>query len=194
MQVVYQIENIVNGKKYIGSTHDYEHRKKNHLYYLRNNKHTSSKMQKDWDVHGEDNFTFSILENCDNLSREETYIIEEKYIEELNVCKEGYNTHPKVTTVTMKKDRKVEPKDDSLFYIEKKIRKFGNSKGIFLPQEFLLSLGVELGDFVYLTYDEGKIIIEKEIRSTEKLNIREDAVFKDKVTEVIKEYFDKIQI
>jgi len=60
---VYKIENKINGFIYIGSTINYIKRIKEHVFYLRRNKHCSKKLQEDFNKFGIDAFDFSILES-----------------------------------------------------------------------------------------------------------------------------------
>ena len=63
--VIYKIENLVNGKVYIGQTRvGFEKRKKQHIHELKNNIHNNDYMQKSWNKYGKENFKFSIVEEC----------------------------------------------------------------------------------------------------------------------------------
>ena len=60
---IYIIENIKNGKSYIGSTRaSFSKRFKEHLKLLRKEKHHSIKLQNAWNKHGKDAFKFRVLE------------------------------------------------------------------------------------------------------------------------------------
>lgn len=76
--VIYCIENIINGKKYVGSAVNYIKRCNNHKSALRLKTHTNIKLQRAWNKYGEGNLIFSILECVPNLdelvSREQYYI------------------------------------------------------------------------------------------------------------------------
>jgi predicted GIY-YIG superfamily endonuclease len=76
MQVVYKIENIIDGKFYIGSTINYKRRCKGHIYKLNKNKHKNPRLQNAWNKYGKDNFKISIIEEVETniLEREQFYI------------------------------------------------------------------------------------------------------------------------
>lgn len=70
----YQIINIKNDKKYIGITEkEVSIRFKEHKSLLNKNKHPNYNLQKDWNLFGEENFVFSLIESCDYNSLEEGY-------------------------------------------------------------------------------------------------------------------------
>lgn len=87
---IYCIENLVNGKKYIGQSVNIYDRWKKHVNALNNHCHDNDYLQKSWDKYGANNFKFYILEICDanKLNGREVYYIE-KY-DTLNRNK-GYN-------------------------------------------------------------------------------------------------------
>lgn len=78
---IYKILNKVNDKFYIGSSNNLLHRKSTHFYDLRNNKHRNIHLQRSYNKYNEDDFEFSIIEECevDDLIKREQY-----YIDNLN--------------------------------------------------------------------------------------------------------------
>ena len=75
---IYCIENVLDGKKYIGLTsRKFARRWIEHKYQLNNNKHENPFLQNSWNKHGEENFIFWIVEICDKelLSEKEKYYI-----------------------------------------------------------------------------------------------------------------------
>jgi len=76
MQGVYKIENIVNGKLYIGSSENITRRWWDHIHLLNKNSHHSSSLQKDWSEYGVSAFIFNVLELCveTRLDREQWYL------------------------------------------------------------------------------------------------------------------------
>lgn len=76
---VYNITCLVNDKIYIGSSKNIYKRWKEHKYHLNKNNHDNIFLQKDWNQYGEENFEFSILEECNESFR---YQLEQKYLDE----------------------------------------------------------------------------------------------------------------
>lgn len=74
---IYSIFNVVNGKKYIGSSKDIYNRWHEHLHLLRRNDSHNKHLQAAFNKYGEDNFVFNILEFCkeeERFDREQYYI------------------------------------------------------------------------------------------------------------------------
>jgi len=75
---IYIIRNIKNNKAYIGSTVNIRKRFGHHKWALKYNKHSNLHLQRSWNLYGENNFEFSILEECksDMLLVREDYFME----------------------------------------------------------------------------------------------------------------------
>lgn len=78
---IYCIENIVNNKRYIGSSNCVYNRLHKHNSLLNNNKHENPYLQAAWNKYTSEMFECYIVEFCDesNLTA-----IEQKWIDELN--------------------------------------------------------------------------------------------------------------
>ena len=62
---IYCITNNVNNKKYIGQSKDIYKRWKSHVYRLNQGNHDNKHLQESWSKYGEANFSFEIIEICD---------------------------------------------------------------------------------------------------------------------------------
>lgn len=91
--IIYKIENLKNGKIYIGSTTNYPRRKKRHWDDLRHNKHHSLPLQRSWNKYGEGSFTISKIEKGLFIDKETLLKREQFYMDtllpEYNVCKKA---------------------------------------------------------------------------------------------------------
>lgn len=65
MSGIYEIVNLANGKRYIGSAKSFARRWAVHRCNLRKGKHHSAYLQSAWNKYGEANFEFRILNTCD---------------------------------------------------------------------------------------------------------------------------------
>jgi group I intron endonuclease len=76
---IYLIENLVNGKKYIGQSLNVSLRKGKHFSALRNRKHENIHLQRAYDKYGESDFSFKVIEFCeiDDLDSREIHFISE---------------------------------------------------------------------------------------------------------------------
>lgn len=74
---IYEIVNLVNGKRYVGSALNLRQRWQGHRSRLRQQKHHSAHLQAAWNKYGEDSFDFRVLERCGRdelLDREQHHI------------------------------------------------------------------------------------------------------------------------
>jgi group I intron endonuclease len=75
---IYCIENIINGKKYIGQAIDFYGRKASHFSLLKNNKHFNPHLQAAFNKYTNNNFVFRILIYCESfeLTKYEQFFID----------------------------------------------------------------------------------------------------------------------
>ncbi len=102
---IYSLSNETNGKIYIGSTINFERRRKEHFRHLKYNKHKNKHLQSAYNLG--DKFIFKIIEVCD---KEQLEIVESKWMKFYNASNReyGYNLwdlapRPKMSEETKKK-------------------------------------------------------------------------------------------
>lgn len=95
--VIYGIHNTITNKWYIGSCLDMKDRFQRHRYYLKNNNHHSQKLQKSYNLYGEDAFEVQVLRFLNE--DDDRFTIEENYIKEYNSVLNGYNILDKCKNV-----------------------------------------------------------------------------------------------
>lgn len=89
---IYQIRNLLNGKIYVGSAIELIDRKKGHFSDLKYKHHHNDKLQEEYNVYGEQNFIFEIIEFCDKNIR---YKIEQQWLNKFFGKDYCYNRNPK---------------------------------------------------------------------------------------------------
>ena len=88
---IYIIKNLVNNKVYVGSAFNLSNRFSTHKYRLRRNKHRNKHLQSAYNLYGERNFLFEVLEFVEN---KEDILEREQYYLDLFSCydrNKGYN-------------------------------------------------------------------------------------------------------
>ena len=88
---IYKIENLINGKCYVGSAKSFERRKRQHFKDMENNKHGNIKLQNSVNKHGVENFVFVIIEELGDYDRTVYFEREDFWICKLKSKTEGYN-------------------------------------------------------------------------------------------------------
>ena len=98
---IYVITNLVNNKKYVGSTHNFLVRWRSHKSMLNRGVHFNNHLQNSWNKYGEESFKFSILEEIDDTldNINELLIEREEFYININDCiNNGYNTRSECNT------------------------------------------------------------------------------------------------
>jgi len=112
---IYQITNIVNNKRYIGSSKELGRREKLHYLMLNKNIHKCVKLQRAYNKHGKEKFKFQILLYCGN---KDLLFFEQRAMDAFNK-KELYNICLKAgNTLGIKHSKKANK--------EKSIRQMGH--------------------------------------------------------------------
>lgn len=86
--IVYEIINLVNNMRYVGSSIDAKKRGYSHLYQLKNNTHYNKLLQDDYNKYGEENFEiktiYQVYDEKTARELEREYILENKIFNEYN--------------------------------------------------------------------------------------------------------------
>lgn len=88
---IYAIKSNRCERIYIGSTKKFRKRYREHLQSLRNNRHSSSKLQRFYNKYGEEELFFEVVEVCDEsvLSKKEQH-----WLDKAESYKKGFNCNP----------------------------------------------------------------------------------------------------
>lgn len=99
---VYLVKNKINGKVLVGGSLNLDGIYNRHRFLLNYNMHQNKELQLEWKEHGQENFSFEILERLeqdDNIYRDyrdEVKTLEESWLEKLKPYGgRGYNKKPK---------------------------------------------------------------------------------------------------
>lgn len=90
MYYIYKIENLANHKIYIGLTNNVARRRARHFTDLRCKRHDNSFLQKEFNIYGQENFSFTVEFEGD-VSPEEIGLKEREYIKKYDSYRNGYN-------------------------------------------------------------------------------------------------------
>lgn len=132
---IYKIENIDNGKVYIGKAENVFRRWLEHQHLLQKGIHHSTLLQEDWNVYGLNKFTFQIVRECDFCDLDK---YEEKYAYEYEalVDGKGYNIQKigdiQRRTYSSKIIDSIKCVVDFGYFIENKISYFDTSQILYL--------------------------------------------------------------
>lgn len=100
---IYQIKNIYTGSAYIGLTSNFNRRVIAHKSKLKSKSHDCIDMQIDYNTFGYKSFSYSIVDNLENISKPDALLFEKKHIEKLD---KPYNvTHTSNYNFTSKKGK-----------------------------------------------------------------------------------------
>ena len=113
----YHIVNMKNDKEYIDITKNQVNiRFMQHKKLLRNNKHPNHKLQKDWLDYGEENFSFSLIEQIDYAKEEDAYYHEYELISSSSKILYNIATGGKINPMsnTIIKNKMIETKQSSV--------------------------------------------------------------------------------
>lgn len=88
---IYAIENLVNGKWYVGQTANFRNRKKQHMNELKRGVHHSTLLQHDYNQFKLE-IKWHILDHA--LTQDDSFELEERWIMHFNSYYDGYNNRP----------------------------------------------------------------------------------------------------
>lgn len=91
---IYKITCCKSGKCYIGSSINTINRWRDHLWMLKNKVHHSPGLQNAWNKHGQEMFSFEIIEELE--TKDKLHVREQYWLDKYDAYKHGYNGRSKV--------------------------------------------------------------------------------------------------
>lgn len=95
---IYQIKNLINGKIFVGSSMNLNGKANSFRFQLKMGSHMNSVLQQDYNIHGDDNFEFQIVDTLEPKDdpeydyKEDLKVFEEMWVDKLQPFGEkGYN-------------------------------------------------------------------------------------------------------
>ena len=152
---IYKIKSKTSGKVYIGQSKDLYKRIDGHKNLLKNNKHSNKHLQRSYNIYGIDDFTYEIIEICneENIDEKEIY-----WINHYNSCdgnfgynsESGGNKNKIVSIETRKKisvNAKLRPKEQHPMFgkprpLETRVKLSEANKGTVLSKETRIKIGL----------------------------------------------------
>lgn len=96
---VYRLQNLKNGKFYIGSSRNLYRRFYSHMQMLKDKRHDNLRIKIDCNLHGWESFVFGVVEYCDeNIMKEREQYYYDLWSPSYNVWKNVYSANKRTYT------------------------------------------------------------------------------------------------
>ena len=171
---IYIITNLLNKKVYIGQSKNIYRRGILHRFQLNNNNHCNSHLQRSFNKYGKDNFSFEVIEYCENniLTEREKYHISIQQVEIYNVkdAEDSFLRQKRLLT----DEHKLKISDSMKGKIPKNIAEFRNSikkKVAYYKDGELVTIfnsGIEGANYFNVPYKSFNYYIGKEMKQKSK--------------------------
>lgn len=129
---IYKITNLIDGKVYIGQSHDIDQR------FIEHCNHHKFGVGKDIYELGKENFSFEVLEECSSelLDAREDY-----YIQKYNAIKDGYNNIRGGQKNIGESNSNVKLTEQDVYYIREAYKNHEKQKEVYEKYKDIISLG-----------------------------------------------------